>query len=315
MAKRKVKSSKKKKQARPAARAPRTATGKPIRFAMEACSISNPFCPEAVAARWPDNSFTKSSGYSLTGTHAELASDANGNGATLFLPTGQRAAGTVTGVTGAFAALTDFALPSNIVRWRVTSYGLRISSPLSKMTATGNLLIRLVSPMNGSTLQSVDTTSIRADSIMDVPISRLIDEDVFVLPMPLGDNARWFNAGTPNDENTIANWVNPGWQVPLITIRGAPASTQTLRVLCYYNFEFVFADGASETYFATAPPPDQPAVRSANSGLLSSIGNFFEGTAEKLDSIFRSKALNLGVRMIGAGATRNPALLLANNVD
>lgn len=284
-----------------------------LRFAMDTCSISNPFCPEAVSARWPDNSHTKSVGFSITGQTQTLAADANGNGVSIYTPTAQRAGGVVTSGTSNATfttAMGKFEIPADIVRWRVTSYGIRVSSPLSSMTATGTAHVRLVSPMTGASLAALDYSSIRVDASVDVPISRLINKDLFVVPKPLGDNAHWFQSGNPQFYDYIADLENPGWQFIILGMSGAPASAAALRVQVYYNFEFVFADGSSSQQFAVAPPPDRPAVRQANSGVLASISNFIEGTAERVDSMFKSKAFQLGTRLIAAGATRNPALAL-----
>lgn len=290
--------------------------GGAMRFAMETCSISNPFCPEAVAARWPDNSHTKSVGWSLTGQPANLGTNAEGVGAQIYLPTAQRANGTVgagTSIATFNTTMTNYELPSGVVRWRVTSYGLRINSPLAAMTATGTLHVRLVSPMVGTSLEVLDYTSIRTDAAIDVPISRLIGRDMFIVPKPLGDNARWFNANNPQSNTLVKDINNPGWQIVVLGVSGAPASASAVvRLQLYYNFEFVFEDGSASQAFAIAPPHDQPAVRQANSSVLETIGNFIEGTAEKIDSIFKSKAFQLGGRLALSAYTRNPTPMIMN---
>lgn len=297
-------------RARPVRRA--TDRGAQMRFAMETCSVSNPFCPEAIGSRWPDNSHTKSVGWSLTGQPASCGTDANGSACQVFTPTGQRATGVVTGSSAAFPnAMTNYSLPANVVRWRVTSYGIRISCPLSKMTATGTLFARLVSPMTGATLDPIDYTSIQTDSNMDIPLSRLIDRDLFIVAKPLGDNAHWFNAGTPQAVTTLATTTNPGWQYIVIGVAGAPASnSEVLKIKLYYNYEFVFEDGSAFQSFAAAPPADSPAVRQGNSSVLATIGNFIEGTAEKVDQFFKSKAFQVGSRLALAAGTKNPAPLM-----
>lgn len=286
-----------------------SAAGK-MRFAMDVCAVSNPFCPEAVGSRWPDNSFTKSSGWSLTNQPTTVTVNASGNGGLLILPTAQNSLASVTGTTATYTTLNSWSLPADIVRWRVTSYGVRLSSTLSKMTAQGSCLVRLFSPLSLTALGTTDLESVRADASMDIPISRLIEDDFYITPMPLGDNARWFQTGTPQDASTIATAISPGWQVVQIGVVGAPASSNPIRVNVYYNFEFVFGDGSASSAFATASPPDRPLVRQTNSSVLSSIGNFLEGAAQKVDSVFKSSAFRVGMRLLGAGATRNPSLLL-----
>jgi len=297
------KSNKTKKAKGPSARKKKNSGGGSqghIGMAMQVCSITNPFCPEAKGARWPDNSYTKSAGLPIEAATI-LSTDANGALGYLFGPTldSQFAAGTVTAGVAAytsFTALSGISPFSGVSRYRVTSYGLKLQCTSTQMNTTGRVRIRLLSPLTGASLASVALNTPYADAMLDVPLSRLISQDVYVNLAPLGDNARIFQPYiTPGI--TMANWVNPGWQVAQIGVDGGQVSTQCLCVTWYYNYEVIFDDASTNQLFATAPPLSSPKAQEVSAGVMARVGNFIEGTAQRVDSLFSSAAM----KYIGAG--------------
>lgn len=317
---RKRKASQKKKKSRNVGR-PRARGGvssAAMRFVMDVCSVTNPFCPESIAARWPDNSYTKSAGWSATAIPNGFSTDASGNASNLYLPDGQGSTASVSGTTAthtAFGAL--FTQPSGTARYRVTTWGLKLTTSLSRYTAAGMVRVRLFSPIGGASLASISTTSTMADAIMDIPLSRLVGKDLFIVPAPLGDNARLFRDTTP--VTTIANWVNPGWQVVSVSVTGGPISTAgVLEAQMFYNYEYVFADGDAQNAFAEPPPSNNVAVQNASASTLSSVGNFIEDTAGKVDSFFNSKTFKLlsnGAQFGAALYSRNPLAITASGAQ
>jgi hypothetical protein len=289
-------------------------------FAMGVCSLTNPFCPESVNSRWPDNSYTKSVGWSVTNMPQQLSANAAGDVNVLLFPEGYYSLGTLTGNSSANGALTAFTTwPTGTVRYRITSWGVRVSCQMTPMTASGMVRVRLFSPMGGTSLATTSIVSNLADASIDIPLARLINEDLFVIPAPLGDNARFFR-DTADFTTTLANYKNPGWQIVQLAINGAPASTTNALVFnIFYNLEFVFGDGDASMQFATPPPRNSPALQQGSASVIETVGNFLEGTAEKVDRIFKSKAFRLGTNMAamaGAAYTGNPKPLLAiRNMD
>jgi len=291
----KGKKGKKKQQSKPAAKSTSMRmqpNGIPMALAMGACSISNPFCPEAIGARWPDNSFTKSNSFSFSGERVSLTSNASGAASVLFTAalSQQYYAGTMTGTTAAYTTGNGLGTFANISRYRITSWGIKIQCASPMMTTTGTLNIRLFSPQLGTSLASINTVMYMADASYDIPMNRLIGNDIHVIPMPLGVDARRFivpDAGTYN----ITSWTNPGWQAINVATSDALASTVVCNVYCYYNYEFVPADGDILNAYAIAPPADSPLLRGANAGVLERVGNFIEGAATKVDNIFKSNAM------------------------
>jgi len=279
-------------------RKPKMSGQMPIMRGMQAhkiCSISNPFCPQAIGARWPDNSYAKSVSWSATGLSAPLATDANGNFAALFFPSLNytSSGGTVTAGTYAVAYTSrsgNFTPPANIVRWRLTSWGIKLQCVSTQMNTTGVVRIRLVSPYQYDSLTSTSATSPFADAVLDIPAVSLINEPVHIIPMPLGDNARLFQL---NDPSAFAGTINPGWQVVQVGITGAQASTTVLEASLYYNFELVFSDGSALAAFTIAPPENDPHARDGSATVLHRVGNFVAGNAHKVDQRFIEDAMDV----------------------
>lgn len=273
-------------------------------LAMGVCSVTNPFCEEAVGAKWPDNSYTKSATFDVRAIPVTVTTNATGLAALLFTPTRDvdYFLATCAGTTATYGAATGWTIATypttaDVVRWRLTSMGIRIRAVVNKMTAAGSVRIRLFSPMGGTTLNALDINSTMADEVADIPVSRLVENDIYVVSKPLGDLARLFVSQTQDTNSTT--FVNPGWQVIQVGVIGAAATTATLEISVYKHFEFIFADGNDKNAFTSKPPANSLAVREASASTIDKVGNFLEGTAQRVDAIYQSKAL----RVAGAIAT------------
>lgn len=283
-------------------------------MAMQACAATNPFCPEAVGYRWPDNSYTKSVGYSVTDFQmTPMATNAAGSAARLFGVdgVGLYMDGTVAGSTITWPVTWSniTSVPSNISRYRSTSFGLKISCLANAMTVQGMLRVRFMSNETGSSIgTSGSTTTNLCDFAYDVPLSRLVGKDLFLISMPLGINARTFY---PGSSVTVASWDNPGWQLIQVAVDGGPISTSCVNISVFSHSEQVYAIGSANAAFTVAAPKDNPVVRGANAGLLQSIGNTVEGAAQSIDNLFKSKAMKLLGGVAGAILTKSPQGALA----
>lgn len=288
-------------------------------LAMEACAVTNPFCPEAVGKRWPDNSMSKSTGWSITGFTTVLGTTAAGVGALMFVPNELGQLVTASGIAAPVITWNATSsplvtMPSAVVRWRITSWGVRVRCISPIMTTSGTCRIRLFSPVGGSSLGTTSGTSIAADQLYDIPLKRLIEKDLFITPMPLGEIARLYQ-DQETGSTTIAN-TKFQWQVLQIYVDGAPASTSVLEASAYFNFEMVFADGDDKTFFAQKAPEENRLVQKTNSSLFSKIGNFVEGTVSSVDKVFQSKAVqylaSMGFGYATGGASGAAMGLLSN---
>lgn len=290
------------------------------------CSITDPFCPGANQGRWPDNSNTKSIAWNIVGQPIFLDTLANGGCAALFVP-GRGASYTVaTSITGtnvvgvfpdALTAVNSASLPS-MSRFRITSWGLKVSCPLSRFTAQGTLAIRCFSPETFAGLSSIELMTSFADCMVDIPLQRIIDSDEYVVSMPLGTDARLFRASA-EAPTLLSTGLNLGWQVITVAGLGMPASTAgALSIYVYAHVEYTPADGDANYAFATPPPRSNLLLQETSASTLDKVGNFISGAASKVEALFQSKAVRT-LATIGAGyATAGPAgavsgLLLTNS--
>lgn len=162
--------------------------------------------------------------------------------------------------------------------------------------------------MNLSTLATYSTSSPLVDYSEDVPLHRLLDKDIYVMPMRLGTNAMQYNA--PNTSLTTATTETYGWQTVIISFDGAVASAVgVIEIAAYYNYEFVFDESNSITAFAQPPPPNNPLVRTVVSKVAPSVGNVFSGVMQQLEDAFVSKAAKVVSSYVAGPAGTLLALL------
>lgn len=295
--------------------APKGAMG----FAMDVCSITNPFCPQAIGAKYPDGSLVRTLVFTVNGKALNLSSNASGEGAVAFLGGVNQVMGS-SSITGGVPTWTNptpnyAPFPSTPYRFRIVSWGVRLSNIASPMTAAGVVRIRLYSPltfagmMNTATgVAKSDIADIFADAVFDVALPKMINEDVFIVSKPIGDNARLF---IQPDTATLTGWTNPGWQVIQIGLSGCPNSTACIQASLFYHYEYIAAEGDSTNSFSTPGRADSPVVKAAGTSVLQQVGNFVEGTLSKVESVFESKAGRLVGAALAGYATKSPGTALA----
>lgn len=287
-----------------------------LSYVRDICAVTNPFCDEAIGSKWPDNSFTKSVPVTYK-TNSVFTTSGDGKLSYLnyvndvpFI-----SAGVPDGSTpSTFNFATGISFPgvpvvSGIVRRRLTSIGYKISCAGSRMTTQGMLHLRLFSPLTANALAGIDGTTMSADKIMDVPLSRLIDRDIYVVLSPLGINARTFLTPINAPTQPLMQWENPGWQVLLLTVLGA-ADVTPLSVTVYSHYEYVYEDSNSNQLFATAAPANNIAVREGSASVIERIGGFVESTNKAIDTLTRSTALRYIAGYALPGVSRASQLLL-----
>lgn len=279
------------------------------------CSITNPFCPEARSAKWPDGALTKSATWTYENT-VQLATPAAGgtstvnNNSAIFLPNWNGFGGPcVTYNAGDSATFNTLPYgggnyPVGVSRYRIVSWGLEITNIAPKLSASGLVRVRLASPLTGTTLATFATTTYLCDETFDLAAST--EKRLFIIPKKIGLDANMFKDTTTYGSTAIASWLNPGWQAVVVSLTGAPTSTTMIQVRVVYNYEVVYAEGEASAYFQTPSPASNVAVQQGTSSVLNSVGNFFEGAAERLDAVFKSKALKYVASAGTLLLTKNP---------
>jgi hypothetical protein len=287
-------------------------------LAQEICALSNPFCEEARGAKWPDGSMTKSVPYTgeailQLGTPAAAGAGAGTNNSCLIVPNFQYVGQPTTdydGVTGiaVFGTLTyGMAMPSGVARYRLLSCGIKIIPIVPKLSASGVIRIRLTSPLGGTSLQNMVSSSMFVDAKRDYSLAT--DQPIYVVLARTGEEANLYR-DTNAVTDSLIDWVNPGFQAAQISITGVPVNTACVEIQLIYHFELVFKDNESGNFFATPSPPTSTVATSGATGVLSKIGNFIEGGAAKVDALFQSRAFKYIASLGTLAATENPQTAL-----
>lgn len=273
---------------------PRRSLGSIHQGVHQACTLSNPFCPEADQARWPDGATSRSVCYNLR-SQQNVDTGSTGLGCTIVLgdlsypfnfPTAMTGSSVTANATNVASGVT---FPTGIVRYRLTSWGVKVDCVSPPMTTQGKVHVRLYSPMTGSTLGTFSPTTYSADNWLDVTMASLIEKPLFIFPSPLGIEAREFRDPSAITA-TLANWQNPGWQVVTVSIIGGPVSTTPVTLTLFAHYEVIFADGDPSTTFATPPPTPAIAVQQTVPTVLQQVGGFIQTGANNVDAVYQTKA-------------------------
>lgn len=285
------------------------------------CAVSDPFCPGANSAKWPDNSFMRSLNWNIPGQIVALNNNATGQDCVMFLPTyGNTVYPTsIVGTNVTFATtVTSITTAPTYASVRLTNWGLQVYCVANAFNSQGTVHIRTFAPMSGVGLATVDYTSTQASTVVDIPISRLMQEDCLIIPMPMGSIARNFRPSTEwlNNGDSLSGFKNPGWEIVTVGVAGAAANSVTVAVKAFYHYEYLPLDGDSSYSFATPPPASSPLVQQGSAAALKTIGNVVTGTYKKLEEHFTRRAANYLAGAIG-GLIAGPAgaTALALTVD
>lgn len=268
--------------------------------AHEICSFVNPFCPQAKGSKWPDGSCTRSTPLSFVGS-LSLTTDTNGNLSRVFISDRSlfTIPGTVNNANKAAAAGTPVNFPSSPTmpidsRYRITSVGYKISCIGTRMNTKGMLRVRLVSPMQATGFSGWLINTSYADQIKDLPLSRLIEKDLYVTCAASGTNARLFqDAGTNVTPATLADIPALEWQSLVVSVDGGEVDTTCLQVEAYVHYEIVYPMGSLLYNYGTPPHRASTSLIDNAINTASKVGGFIEGTAKLVDSVYNSSAVQL----------------------
>jgi hypothetical protein len=309
MAKKKTQAKKKKAPKRPPQKAAGAGVMMPkavanLSHAMGVCSVTNPFCPEARGARWPDNSFTRSKGLGMRGV-IEMNCNANGYNAFLIiprsgymyaLPSATMTTGTASfGLLGLLPGAAGNWPPGVCARYRIISCGIALKCTANPLDVAGMCHVRTYSPMNGISggMASLDITSNYSDDRYDVPLARLVDETLYINLMPLGTEARLFRAPEDPTETAADFLSGAGFQSVVVGIKGPNNLAGAIVCDWYFNYEIVYTDAANQI-FMEPPAKYNPKVMHHNAQVLETVPSMqLSKSAKSVDQSFLSRAMSI----------------------
>lgn len=253
------------------------------------CSISDPFCPKAKNAKWPDGT----SGNTLTEQFrgsVNITSDAAGYACLVLSSTvlyGYMAATSFAGTTATFPAGYTIYKGSSMVetygdQYRIVSMGCIVRNVASANTSAG-----LVTLGTTGRVPVVSTTYVMGQQLYDEATVRSCQPGMEVswVAQPRGSSAREFRATVTTNTITASDWTNL-----FIELAGAPASTVMLNVEWVINIEFTSKPAAAVSVMARANPPRSAVAESAVSHTHSTLGSFVSGGVAQVETAVANAA-------------------------
>lgn len=239
--------------------------------------LVNPFSPEAVGAKVPDDDSTPAFTAQIRAFRT-IQSDANGNIAASAAPQPMRYNGRSLEVdpSGVVTAVTDYQNPdqgaylAQTDTYRIVSWGVRVYSILPGLTAQGS--VRLIT-LDTQLLVGLDTRSNLFPEIHPEPVSGL--------------DAYWTSRPTGVDWKAYSQNVGfASWTYLLVQGAGLPASSDCLVMEYVYNVEIIPKFGSVGSTLATPAAPSNPAQLQA----ASHVHSRKKGAHTSRPSLFRQIA-------------------------
>jgi len=225
------------------------------------CGITDPFCPKAVGARWPDGQGTRTFTASFRGTFTMTTAATGGISVAAMTPSHGFGYTTI-GATALPATPTFFSQFSNAGgsslyntyadQVRVVSAGAIVRAIQTASTAQGYFTLQTQQDFTAGTSAiagdylALDTTTIANSPGMEIS---------YVFQPTNKVNARLFSAKN-NSSNIPAS--SYGWPALVIYYQGGAAGATNVAIVEYY-VHVEFTVGAESSLSSLAPPAHPPA--------------------------------------------------------
>lgn len=290
------------------------------RLIASVCGLTDPFCVHAIGAKYPDASSLRSLPWTLHG-RTQLASNAAGNGALLFLPNY---------INAPFLAATAIALPptasfgnfsdatanrvASVNAFRLVSWGMRLKNVVAPLAAGGMVHVRSLTNREGFGLGQVDMTTYSRSESLDIPLQDC--RDVHIVGSRTDQRpADWYPAGLTGAGVIVTNWQSPGFNPVSVYVTGVPATAGILDIEFIYHYELQFDDTSDLGLLATPAPIANPLLASAASAAQSAAKHFFNQSASAVASFLERRAATAIGTLLGGPVGGATAGMLALTVD
>lgn len=271
------------------------------------CAVTNPFCDEAVGARYADAAATRSLPYTLKAS-TSVATGSGGGGVTILkaTPQGIYQLSQVGGSTTDNPQLNALwvlliGMPGEMDEARLTSWGVKGSTILPMTEQSGVIkVISLTDPPNVSsffsigaytygTIESYGATSGTTAHWIAKP-SQQVQARRFLPPCTLP------TTDTPDVEMS-------GWQTLAVAVSGAPGGKTVLYLEVTAHYEFTLGASTTLVPFAQPPPPPAPkVVQAAQQVTTLSPQTHWNKTNESVDDWFKV-ATSAAIRGLSSAAS------------
>jgi hypothetical protein len=229
------------------------------------CALTDPFCPGARFARYPDNTSSRTLTNQIRASFF-VSSDAQGEcsfGIRPGIPYTWNI-GTIAGLSSVVMGASWSAIAgagySNV--YRFTSFGFRVMSNMVPTAEQGEVWVGTT----GDAVWAGATYDLSANVNWYETFNATLKNGTITewVAMPAGPNSRRFvglNGSTDAADNpdTDTNWTNA-----VVACVGLPASTTNcVRVEVYANFEYIPSIGSAVAKYAQPSPPTNTTLQNA----------------------------------------------------
>lgn len=294
--------------------APMRPTHIPQALVHAVCGLTDPFCGHAFGAKYPDDSSLRS--LSFTDHHSVTGGSFSGTGALLLAPDYNVLPwifpASITGGTATWASfVSNPNANNNVVDFRITSWGVRVSSIAAPLTATG--MVRFRSLASDSILPTTDCLSYARSGSLDVPLQDCKDITI-IGPHTADMPQKWYSNGTAAG-SAASTWRSPGFSPITLFFDGCPdGSVVNVEVIVHYELQFASSSGM--TLFSTPSPMANPVVTGAAAKVTSKTKTFAKKAAAKVGQEIKEQATKAIVSEIkGVLAPENAILNVAREVN
>ena len=246
---------------------------------VKTCQVTNPFCPAAKGAKWPDgtlgNTVTEQiRGFIPLGTTGQgvgmVCLSASAPFGIIGLAPSASTSTTITPESGYSTYKANSLLATYGGQYRIVSFGAIIRCMSSATTAAGMV-----------TLGTTDKTVVGG---VAYTLGSELYKEVVVKAIQPSMELSWISAATGptahefvDQTGSAASYVN-NWTNLVIEISAAANATGLLSVEWYMNIEFTLGAATSAlTAIAPPNPTRNPVVLTSHSAVQKSIGSFLEG--------------------------------------
>jgi len=260
----------------------------------DACSILDPFCIHARAARRPDGMSFNTIPYQVRGT-LYVNTDANGNAMVSIIPAYGRYYGAASAYTppwtipAAWVATSGATfIANNAAEVRLVSFGANFTN-IASMTNCSGLLHTFVTTSIATAGTIPVLSSINAEDMTSPMTSGL---RVAMVGKPLGSKAHSFNA-LANITTTMSDF---DWTILNFEIAGGAVNTPVGVIEYVYNIEIQLSSGGVGTTglgpAVVGTKPANPVALNVQSSVHSSVPSIVKGGIESLGSKIETAAAN-----------------------
>jgi hypothetical protein len=269
------------------ARRNKQSTPNRVSHVAKVCSVTNPFCPAAKNAKWPDGTAGNTLTEQFRGT-SSLTVDASGNFCAVYAaaaPYGWVGSTITAGVAAFGSGYATYKANSMLAtygdRYRIVSFGVIVRCIASATTASG------VITLGTMPVPAVSSSLTMGQQLYSEVTVKAIQPGLELswISSPFGTGARDFVT-----QSTTTSATND-WNSLIIEISGATASSTPILVEWFLNVEFTpLTTQRALTALAKPNPPKSVAAETAVSKVHSSLGSFIEGGVKAVEEKVMQKA-------------------------